>query len=415
MEKINILLILSILTVLVVLFFRNEKFTLSSHDEREIERTKILQYNSHVKKFGELSKNTGGGGDKDKAYQGIVFFDSEKDSIKGQRDPEKRLQLMERYLTFNGKSVLDIGCNSGEMLFSLNKRGLKFGVGVDFDPYKINMSNLMKRYNKIKNTDFFVLDLKKENYDIIKTFFPENENKVDIVFLLAVCQKWIYPCTNLINFVYNISDTLVIEINGESESQKKELVEYLNKLYNEVINITNPDICKDCDNRLFFIARNKKIFSTYEMKGKSPGGAEISYDQEKQIVYKKFKIKEIYQKEKYWLNRLQKFPFVPRLLNFDDDLLVLGMTNCGERVNEYNKPIDFNAKLKHIKDTLASENIYHNDLTTIENILVQPNSDLCIIDFEWTSNQKQATPWEMFKGKHKGKELVQYMIETTDI
>lgn len=413
MEKINIILFISILIIIATLFLRSEKFILNGDEQRKTERLKVLEYNSHVKKFGELSKNTGGGGHQDKAYQGIVFFDSKKDSIKGQRDPEKRIELMERYLSFNGKSVLDIGCNSGEMLFSLEKKGLKFGVGVDFDPYKINMSNLMKRYNKLKNIDFFVLDLKKENYDVMKTFFPKNENKVDIVFLLAVCQKWIYPCTNLIDFIYNISDTLVIEINGESESQKRELVEYLGKLYNTVINITNPDICKDCDNRLFFIAQDKKTFSMYELKGKSPGGAEISYDEKRRIVSKKFRHREIYDKEKYWLNRLQKFPFVPRFINHDDEQMLLEMSNCGERLNMNNKPVDFDIQLKNIKDTLASENIYHNDLTTIENILVKPDSTLCIIDFEWTSNQKQNTPWEMFKGKDQ--EMLEYMKQTTNI
>ena len=93
--------------------------------------------------------------------------------------------------------------------------------------------------------------------------------------------------------------------------------------------------------------------------------------------------------------------------------MVLEMSNCGERLNRHNRPIDFDIQLKNIKDTLASENIYHNDLTTIENILVKPDSTICIIDFEWTSNQKQNTPWEMFKGKDD--EMLEYMKQTTNI
>ena len=407
MQIINIILIFFIIVLMSILYTRLEKFKL--FDNNKIQRMKVLKYNKHVKKHGELSRHTGGGGHKDKSYQGIIFFDSEENNLIGQRDPKKRLKLINKHLSFKDKSVLDIGCNSGEILFSL--QNIKFGVGVDFDPYKINMCNLIKRYNKSSNLDFFNLDLKKENYEIMTSFFPKDEYKVDIVFLLALCQKWIYPCTNLINYIYNISDTLIIEINGESIDQKNELIEYLNKLYDTVIEITDNKICDDCHNRRLFIAQDKKPFSLYNLTGKSIGQAKITFNKNNNTVNKTFKIKEIYKKEKSWLIRLQKFSFTPVLLSYDDNNMVLTMKNSGERINQYNKPIDFDFQLKNIKLILEKENIFHNDLTTVENILVKPDSTLCIIDFEWTSNTKENEQWDKFKGKDE--ELRDYMSKTT--
>jgi len=344
----------------------------------EIKKNKILNYDKIVKKLGNLSKETGGGGSGKKNYQGIYFMDT-GEKIEGQRDPNKRLDLISKHVSFKNKKVLDLGCNSGEMLFNLLKYKIKYGLGLDFDPYKINMCNLMKRYNNINNIDFFVYNIKNESCHNIISLLPGEDEKVDIVFLLAVCQAWVYPCNYLINNLFPISNTLVIEING-SDNKKIELIEYLKKLYNSVKEITDIKYCPDCAGRRLFIATNKKniIFgnnkiAAIEFKGNN--------------VKKIFSEKINFDKEKYWLKLLQKYDFIPKIINIDEKDLTIEMENCGIPVEINNIPLDFNKKLEYIQRSLNKDNIYHNDIHK-KNLLVRPDNSLCLIDYDWMSGNK---------------------------
>jgi SAM-dependent methyltransferase len=355
----------------------------------EIKKNKILKYDKVVKNLGHLSKGTGGGGSGKKNYQGIYFMDT-GEKIEGQRDPNKRLDLISKHISFKNKTILDIGCNSGEMLFNLLKYKIKYGLGLDFDPYKINMCNLMKRYNNINNIDFFIYNIKNESTNNILSLLPGEDQNVDIVFLLAVCQAWIYPCNYLINDLFNISNTLVIEING-SDDKKIELVEYLKKLYNSVKEITDTKYCKDCAGRRLFIATDKKniVFgnnkiAAIEFKGKN--------------VKKIFSDKIKFEKEKYWLNLLQKYDFIPKIINIDNNNLEIEMENCGSPVDINNRPSDFNRKLEYIQKSLNKDNLYHNDIHR-KNLLVRPDNTLCLIDYDWMS-KKMDDPFIIKKGPY---------------
>lgn len=372
------LVIIVILVLIISRLFLNKKDYFKYNINA---KTKILNYDKHVMKHCDLAKNTGGGGDGEKSYQGISFYDI-NEGIKGQRDPKKRFTLIEEHIDFKNKSILDIGCNSGEMLFYLHDHGIKYGVGIDFDSYKINMCNLMKKYNNIDNMNFFVIDLQKEDLETIINFLPKEDNKVDIAFLFAICQEWIYPCTKLIDFIYNISDTLVIEINGD-ENKKQELVEYLNNLYGSVIEITNKSICDDCNERRLFIAQKKESFKKEDLIGNS-GNSDIQYNEKSNIILKKVKNKKNYEVEKQWLQELQKFSFVPKVYKYDDENTTFIMENCGERINDDNKPVDFEDQMNYIKTILNKNKLYHNDLHQ-KNVLVRPDNSVCIIDFEFMS------------------------------
>ena len=389
--------ILLVIIILIYMYIQNnKKENLKNpnlniiNDIKNITREKILHYDKIVKLFGKLSKNTGGGGPEDKSYQGIYFMDT-GEKIKGQRDPNKRIDLIKKYISFKNKSILDLGCNSGEILFNLIKYDIKFGIGLDFDPYKINMCNIMKRYNKINNLDFFVYDLKNESIKTVMSFLPDDNMTVDIVFLFAVCQAWIYPCNYLINNIFTICNTLVIEING-NDDKKIELIEYLKKLYNTVKEITDINYCNDCVGRRLFIATDKKniVFG-----GRGIAGIEMHDNK----VKKFYSDKSNFEKEKNWLTILQKFDFTPKIYNIDHKNMSIEMENCGMPFDVNNKPMNFDKNFKRLQKTLNDNKIYHNDIHK-NNLLVRPDNSLCLIDFDWMSNIK-SDPYIIKNGPHK--------------
>lgn len=183
---------------------------------------RVQKYRDYAAKNAELSRKTGGGG----YYQ-----------FK-QRDPKKRLELLQA-VDFKGKTVLDIGCNSGEMLHLISN-DIKWGVGVDFDPIRINEANLKRAHN----LSFYNFNLSTENLDVLKLFAP---GPIDIVFLFAVCNKWMpsKKCSNILLFIKENSKTLCIEINGDDAHANK-TIEELRGLYSTVSEVTDIDYCPDC-------------------------------------------------------------------------------------------------------------------------------------------------------------------------
>ena len=59
-------------------------------------------------------------------------------TIVGQRNPAERFKNIP--FKFEGKSVLDIGCNQGGMLHAIADK-ISYGVGIDYDSRMINVSN----------------------------------------------------------------------------------------------------------------------------------------------------------------------------------------------------------------------------------------------------------------------------------
>ncbi len=61
--------------------------------------------------------------------------------IEGQRDPVARLAAVS--YDSSGKTLLDIGCNQGGMLFALSEQ-IKYGIGIDYDSNMINAANRIR-------------------------------------------------------------------------------------------------------------------------------------------------------------------------------------------------------------------------------------------------------------------------------
>jgi 2-polyprenyl-3-methyl-5-hydroxy-6-metoxy-1,4-benzoquinol methylase len=143
--------------------------------------------------------------------------------FQGQRKPAERLKPVP--VQFEGKTVLDIGCNQGGMLFELS--GPKWAVGIDYDPRMINAANRIKSVKNLTNVAFYVFDLEKDPLDLIEDFLPEPT--VDVVFLLAVC-AWLANWREVIRWCAEISSSMLYETTGRTEFQERQLM-YLRELY----------------------------------------------------------------------------------------------------------------------------------------------------------------------------------------
>lgn len=157
-------------------------------------------------------------------YQTIDLGDVE---LRGARNPRERLAVVP--LDFDNKTVLDIGCNQGGMLFELADR-ISHGVGIDYDHRMVNVANRIRSYKRTDRLDFYVFDLAREELSLIGDLLPSG--RVDVAFLLAVCM-WIPNWRQVIDYVQSISDHLLFESNG-TPRQQKEQVAYLRARYDRV-------------------------------------------------------------------------------------------------------------------------------------------------------------------------------------
>jgi len=147
--------------------------------------------------------------------------------LPGQREPAERLELLP--FDFTNKTVLDIGCNQGGMLFAVGDR-ISQGIGIDYDSRLINAANKIRSLKRAANLDFYVFNLEDENLSVIKDFLPDK--KVDVVFLLSVCM-WIKNWKEVINLATEVSDCLLFESNGRTEQQEEQIA-YLRDRYKSV-------------------------------------------------------------------------------------------------------------------------------------------------------------------------------------
>jgi Methyltransferase domain len=147
--------------------------------------------------------------------------------VPGQRDPSKRLASVP--IDFQGKTVLDLGCNQGGMIHQIQSL-IKWGVGIDYDPRMINAANRIKNVNASENISFYIVDLQSDPLEIISDFMPDG--KADICFLLSVCM-WLKNWQQVIDFAQSKSNSMLFETNGSPLLQAQQ-VNYLKAKYSVV-------------------------------------------------------------------------------------------------------------------------------------------------------------------------------------
>lgn len=137
--------------------------------------------------------------------------------LKGQRNPRARLDLVP--YDFNGKSVLDIGCNQGGMVFAVADR-VKWAIGLDYDYKMVNACNRIKISRAQNQLGFYVFDIDKDPQELVLDFIPEAN--IDIVFLLSVCM-WVKKWRPLIDLCRKTAPAMLFEANGTQDQQEEQL------------------------------------------------------------------------------------------------------------------------------------------------------------------------------------------------
>jgi len=128
----------------------------------------------------------------------------------GQRNPHARLYNMRQHYVFKDRYVMDIGCNSGGMLFHLLE--IRKGRGVDFDRTCIAAADKIRDSMAIyDHLDFKVRDLDREQIDDLF----EGE-RPDVIFLLSL-GSWIKSWRTLYTKALSVAETIFLETNNSGE------------------------------------------------------------------------------------------------------------------------------------------------------------------------------------------------------
>jgi SAM-dependent methyltransferase len=334
---------------------------------------KYLKYALYLNRRGSESKNTGGGGVKFGGYQGIKYKNLD---IKGQRNVNIRIDIIERYINLKDKNVLDIGCNSGNFLFEVSNK-INRGIGVDFDPKCINVCNLKKNNDERNNLEFYSFDLIREPLEIMDSLIFNDV--IDVVFLFSICCKWVKDYEKLIGYIAKRSKILVIEINGTPE-KKKSLIKFLHKNFYVCENITDPINCDDCLDRNLYLCQNPDHINNVSRHGRNF----TFYDKIKNVYIKKFDDADDYKQNLLCMKKLSYLKFIPKI-NHSDSNLSIEMENRGKILSIDRYPSDFGKNdkeiINNICDTLTGNNIYHNDVTGY-NLTRDNDGNISLIDFE---------------------------------
>ena len=100
----------------------------------------------------QLAKTVGGShynGWHNRTTYGYHSYNIDEIQIVGQRTPKLRLESFKKHINFDGKKVLDFGCNVGAMLHHLTE--IEAGCGLDYD------LNCLSRYQLLYYTEQMVL------------------------------------------------------------------------------------------------------------------------------------------------------------------------------------------------------------------------------------------------------------------
>lgn len=137
----------------------------------------------------------------------------------GARDPLERINSIP--INFEGKTVLDLGCNCGGTLFAVADK-IKYGYGNDINPHAIEFARNLAKKNNINNVEFSTADL--EDWKHL------NLPKTEIVFALAIA-KWVSTWQEILEYLN--PDVLIFETHGNGKMQPKQ-VEWLKSHYANV-------------------------------------------------------------------------------------------------------------------------------------------------------------------------------------
>jgi 2-polyprenyl-3-methyl-5-hydroxy-6-metoxy-1,4-benzoquinol methylase len=102
-------------------------------------------------------------------YQSIRLGEEITTGFRSPRD-----EFLDR-ISFDGKRVLDLGSNLGELSRSVRRRGAALVDGYEYDAFFIELANAVNAYNGVTRVSFFERDITdqtsyEDEYDIILAF-----------------------------------------------------------------------------------------------------------------------------------------------------------------------------------------------------------------------------------------------------
>lgn len=131
--------------------------------------------------------------------------------LKGQRNPKQRLDIMRQHYDFTGKTLVDIGCNTGGMMFHCIE--LKSAYGTDMDAVCIDAAKTIQKQLLIfPNYHFTVANLDESDPSVT---FPVDQ-QVDVVFLLSL-GSWLKKWKEVYQYALEHASILFLETNNDDE------------------------------------------------------------------------------------------------------------------------------------------------------------------------------------------------------
>ena len=105
----------------------------------------------------------------DNHYQSITLGAETTPGFRSPRD-----DVLDR-IVFEGRHVLDLGSNLGELSRAARARGAALVDGLEYDPYFVSVANTVNAYNGVTRVSFFERDITApetyaERYDIVLAF-----------------------------------------------------------------------------------------------------------------------------------------------------------------------------------------------------------------------------------------------------
>ena len=186
---------------------------------------------------------------------GYHSFDLFNIHIQGQRNPKQRFEKIKNNYDFTGKTVLDLGCNTGGMLLHIPE--IQRGLGVDYDQNCIDSCNIFRdRLNYSCKLDFVKEDLNNIN---IPSFCQRQGLKPDIIFLLSI-GSWVKEWKKLYTDAYAVSSDILLETNNEYEGkQQLELFQQLGANIHLISDKSDDDITGNLLRKTYLITKKSAL------------------------------------------------------------------------------------------------------------------------------------------------------------
>lgn len=146
---------------------------------------------------------------------GYHSFDIGNLKLIGQRQPKLRLDYIKQHISFDNKTIIDFGCNTGGMIF--HSPELKCALGLDFNNECIDACKYISSELKYNTEHFFdVCDL--NYFDLNSYLLSKNIEKVDIGLLLSL-GSWVSEWKTLYDACIKTCNVIILETNNDVEGK----------------------------------------------------------------------------------------------------------------------------------------------------------------------------------------------------